>query len=249
MTSHKIKELFEKKVGHKVHKTTIYRLLKRHRWRKLTPRPKHPKGDEEKQEAFKKDLPKLVEEALKERSLEDQRPVIMMSEDEGLFGRINTPRRCWVPRPLRAVVLKQIVREYLYVFVAVCPQLGQMTALILPDCNTEMMLLLLQQVSKDFNQYFVIMLVDKAAWHTTEKLEIPENIKLIPQLAGSPELNPTEHIWDDLREKEMGNHAFESLDKVEDSLCQGIKRLCDDPEYLKSMTNFPYLNFSILDAT
>ena len=124
-----------------------------------------------------------------------------------------------------------------------------MTALILPYCNTEMMLLLLQQVAKDFSPYFVIMLVDKAAWHTTEKLEIPENIRLIPQLAGSPELNPTEHIWDDLREKELGNHAFESLDQVEDSLSQGINRLCDNPEYLKSMTNFPYLNSHFLDAT
>ncbi len=73
-----------------------------------------------------------------------------------------------------------------------------MTALILPYCNTAMMLLLLQQVAKDFSQYFVLMLVDKAAWHTPEKLEIPENIRLIPQLAGSPELNPTEHIWEDI---------------------------------------------------
>ena len=124
-----------------------------------------------------------------------------------------------------------------------------MTALILPYCNTEMMLLLLQQVAKDFSQYFVIMLVDKAAWHTTEKLEIPENIRLIPQLAGSPELNPTEHTWEDIREKEMGNHAFASLNQVEDSLSLGITRLCGNPEYLKSMTNFPYLNLSVLDAT
>ena len=94
-----------------------------------------------------------------------------------------------------------------------------------------------------------ITLLDRASWHTSDPLVVPENIRLIPQLAGSPELSPTEHVWDDLREKEMANHAFESLDQVEDSLCKGINRLCDNPEYLKKMTNLPYLNRNFLDAT
>jgi len=49
-----IKAALEEKVGHSVHKTTVYRLLKRHDWRKVVPRPRHPKRDEEAAEAFKK---------------------------------------------------------------------------------------------------------------------------------------------------------------------------------------------------
>jgi Winged helix-turn helix len=45
-----IKQDFEQKIGHAVHKTTIYRLLDRHEWRKLVPRPAHPKGNKEEQE-------------------------------------------------------------------------------------------------------------------------------------------------------------------------------------------------------
>ena len=142
-----------------------------------------------------------------------------------------------------------MVREYAYVFAAVCPSLGKMTALILPYCNKDMTRLLPRQVAIDFEKYFVITLLDRASWHTSDPLVVPENIRLIPQLAGSPELSPTEHVWDDLREKEMANHAFESLDQVEDSLCKGINRLCDNPEYLKKMTNLPYLNRNFLDAT
>jgi transposase len=56
VTALEIKEGFEKLIGKKVHKTTIYRLLKRHNWRKLVPRSFHPKKDIEKQEAFKKTL-------------------------------------------------------------------------------------------------------------------------------------------------------------------------------------------------
>jgi len=49
-----IKAAYETRVGHKVPKSTIYRMLARNRWRKIAPRPRHPKADKEKQEAFKK---------------------------------------------------------------------------------------------------------------------------------------------------------------------------------------------------
>ena len=55
-TVYEIKEAFEKRVGKTVHKTTIYRLLDRHGWRKIVPRPKHVNSDKEKQEEFKKKL-------------------------------------------------------------------------------------------------------------------------------------------------------------------------------------------------
>ena len=50
----RIKLAYEKKIGKTVAKTTIYRMLARHGWRKITPRPRHPKHDEDKQNAFKK---------------------------------------------------------------------------------------------------------------------------------------------------------------------------------------------------
>lgn len=50
----RIKEAFETRVGERVPKSTIYRLLRRHGWRKITPRKKHPKSDPEKQEEIKK---------------------------------------------------------------------------------------------------------------------------------------------------------------------------------------------------
>jgi transposase len=49
-----IKIAYEQLVGHPVHKTTIYRLLDRHQWRKIVPRPCHVKADPQEQEAFKK---------------------------------------------------------------------------------------------------------------------------------------------------------------------------------------------------
>lgn len=56
-TAKEIQLAYEKKVGFAVHKTTIYRLLERHQWRKIVPRPAHPQEDSQVKEAFKKTLP------------------------------------------------------------------------------------------------------------------------------------------------------------------------------------------------
>ena len=49
-----IKRAYEAAVGRKVAKTTIYRMLDRHDWRKIMPRPRHPKSDTEAREGLKK---------------------------------------------------------------------------------------------------------------------------------------------------------------------------------------------------
>ena len=65
----------------------------------------------------------------------------------------------------------------MYVFAAVCPALGKMTALILPFVNIHMMNIFLHHVSHDFKDFFVIMIVDQAAWHTSKRLKIPREYK------------------------------------------------------------------------
>jgi len=76
-----------------------------------------------------------------------------------------------------------------------------MTALLLPWANTDMMNIFLEEVSKDFIECLVIMQVDQAGWHKSKHLNIPDNIRLLPQPPHSPELNPVEHLWEELREK------------------------------------------------
>ncbi len=53
---------FQERVGHEVPKSTIYRLLARHGWRKVTPDTRHPKVDVAAQEEFKKNSPRLSRE-------------------------------------------------------------------------------------------------------------------------------------------------------------------------------------------
>lgn len=55
-TTAEIQLAFETRIGHEVDDSMIYRLLHRHGWRKIVPRPRHPKAQEEIQEAFKKNF-------------------------------------------------------------------------------------------------------------------------------------------------------------------------------------------------
>ncbi len=185
-----------------------------------------------------------MKQILQTRDSCDTRPVLILAADEGKFGRIGEVRRCWSPKDIRPVVPKQQVREYVYAYAAVAPLVGKMTALVLPYANTKMMNLFLKQVSQDFAEYFVIMQVDRAAWHTSKALKLPENIRLLPQPAHSPELMPVEHLWEDIREKYFYNRILKSMDKVVDTLCEGLVNLSSDPERLRSMTYFPHMRIN-----
>jgi hypothetical protein len=133
------------------------------------------------------------------------------------------------------------VREFVYVVAAVCAPLGRLTALILPTANTEMMSLFLAYVAQEFSGFFIVMPVDRAGWPTAQRLIVPENIRLSPLPARSPELNPTEHIWEELREKTRPNTSFLSLESLENTLCAGLTQLAADPSRVRSLTDFPYM--------
>jgi putative transposase len=78
-----------------------------------------------------------------------------------------------------------------------------MTSLILPSVDTAMMNIFLQHVSQVFSEYFLVVQVDRAGWHHSTDLVIPQNIRLLPQPAYSPELNPVEHLWKGIRKKRL----------------------------------------------
>ncbi len=163
-----------------------------------------------------------------------------MAQDEGRFGRISSCQRAWAPPGVRPLAPRQVVREYSYVFSAVAPAHGTLTSLILPRATTQMMNIFLEHVAQEYAGYFIVMQVDRAGWHQAKDVVVPENIRLLPQPAHSPELNPVEHIWDELREKHIHNRAFPSLDAVEEVLIVGLNQLDHDPERVRSMTYFPH---------
>ncbi|MDQ3843311.1 MAG: IS630 family transposase [Bacteroidota bacterium] len=155
---------------------------------------------------------------------------------------MNNVSRCWVPQGKRAVVKKQIVREHSYALCAVCPVAGESYSLISPVCNTAAMNALLQGLSETYIEEEILLFTDSAGWHQSKELHRPANIHLELLPPYSPELNPTEHLWDYIREqKGFNNHIFDSLDELEDHLEAVLKNLHQEKDYIKSLCTFDWM--------
>ena len=171
-----------------------------------------------------------------------------MFQDEARFGRINVPRSCWAPLGIRPVVGSQVIREYTYAYAAVSPVDGVMDSLILPEVNTTVFALFLNEVATRHADEFVIIFVDGAGWHTAKGLPLPDNLCLSFLPPYSPELNPTEHLWDCIRENWIPNKTFKSLDAVEDTLVEALLSLENDVVRVQSLTGFSWIVNNVLIA-
>ena len=160
----------------------------------------------------------------------------VMFQDEAGFGRINKPKRCWCKRGIRPSVPCHHIREYRYLYGAVSPGDGELFSLVMPYANTDCMNVFLDELSKAYPEDFIVLALDNAAWHCSGGLVVPSNITLYPLLPYTPELNPVEMIWDEVREKGFRNEIFRSLEAVIDRLCATVRELCAEPSRIASIT-------------
>lgn len=92
------------------------------------------------------------------------------------------------------------------------------------------------------------MVLDGAGWHKSLSMPIPDNICLLSLPPYSPELNPVEHLWDELREKYFHNRAFDSLDALENRLVEALRALENNNESVKSICNWNWIINAISNA-
>ena len=162
-------------------------------------------------------------------------------QDEARFARMVRIRRCWAPVALRPKVDNGYERQFVYVYGAVSPLQGQLDWKICSKMNTEEMNGFLLQVSQAHPDEFIFMVLDGASSHRSQELRIPENMHLYRLPGYSPELNPQEHVWDELREKEFPNRVFDSMDGVMAQLQSGLPRLAANASGLRSLTAWPWI--------
>ena len=163
--------------------------------------------------------------------------------DEGRFGRVDLPQRCWAPSGTRPACPAQIIREYSYAFAAISPKDGVLESLIYYRADSDVMDCFLRQISEAIPDEHVMLFMDKAAWHTTKKLHIPENISISFLPPYSPQLNPTEVLWKELRKEHFHNRVFKSMDAVDDQLEIALRQMSANPVRVK---NFSEVHWMVL---
>jgi hypothetical protein len=164
-----------------------------------------------------------------------------MFQDEARFGRINDVRRCWAPKPIRPLCRAMLTHEYSYAYAAVDVDSGELDSLILPSVNTECMQVFLDEIAARHPFDKIVMVLDGAGWHSSQSLKAPANIYLLCLPPYAPELNPVEHLWEELREKYFHNLAFDSMSALEDQLEIGLRTLEQTPSRVQSIVRWPWI--------
>ena len=189
---------------------------------------------------LKNELPEIIYNA-EIQANKQGKSLRIMFQDEARFGRITDPKRCWAPKGFRPIVKKQFVREYTYLFGAFSPLDGINDLIILPEVSSNAMNIFLEILSSRHREDLIVLFCDQASFHRNKELKIPENIVIRHIPPYSPELNPSENMWKEMRSKFFGNKVFKSLNAVEDRLVEASLFYENNPESVESITGFNWI--------
>ena len=157
-------------------------------------------------------------------------------QDEARMGQKNGIVRQWARRGTRPRQPADQRYKSAYLFGAICPARGTGAALALPFADTEAMQFHLDEISRHVARgAHAVLLLDRAGWHTTAKLKIPNNITPILLPSRAPELNPVENVWQYLRANWLSNRVFADYDAIIDAACEAWRNLLAQPDTITSI--------------
>src|SRR5689334_21827527 len=137
-------------------------------------------------------------------------------QDEARIGQKNSLTRVWGQTGSRPAAPKDLGFASAYMFGAVCPSEGKAAALIMPICNTLAMNHHLREISSQVSTAaHAVVILDRAGWHRSQGLVVPDNITLLELPPYSPELNPVERIWHYLRSHWLANSVFTTDEQLD----------------------------------
>lgn len=113
----------------------------------------------------------------------------------------------------------------------------------MPKVNTEAMLIHLQHISNHIPQgHHGVVVLDRAAWHTTKRLRSFPNLTLMPLPAASPELNPTEQVWQVLRDESLSNRCYVDYEEILQACSEAWNQLLEMPNRIRKLCSRAWAN-------
>ena len=166
--------------------------------------------------------------------------VELWAEDEMRLGLKPVLRRVWAPRGKRPVAKGRRRYEWVYLYGFVRPRTGKVFWLVLPRVDAATFSLALSHFAGEVGAGAgkrVILVLDRAGFHTGGEVAVPEGIQLEFLPARSPELQPAERLWPLVNER-VANRLFEDLDELEGALVERCLALSKRPKLLRGSTSY-----------
>lgn len=234
-----IQRILKQEFGVLMSLQAVYDLLARFDYSSLMPRPQHEDANPEVQEFFKEIVVEQIDAIAEQHP---DRELRVYFEDEARFGTQGTITRVWARKGSRPRAVRQNGREWLYVLMAVCVSTGTASALIMPELNTMVLNMFLEQFARELPKgIHAVLIWDGAGYHTSGDLVVPETVSLIRLPPYSPELNPVENLWHYLRSHHWSNRQYEGYSGLETEAVRSLSVVCGDAENLRSICNADYV--------
>lgn len=158
------------------------------------------------------------------------------------FGTRTELGRRWTACGVRPTGEQIIGYEYGYLSVALNPRTGELFALLLPDMRVESFQAFVDEFIKFINEETCVRLItDGAAAHRSTRLKLAEELTIEHLPPYSPELNPVERLFKELR-RELKNRVLESLEAVEEAVIKAIEPFLKDGSRVKKLTFYGWLH-------
>ena len=147
-------------------------------------------------------------------------------------------RRRITGKGVRPLISSEIKREYSYLFGMIEPLTGEDFMLELPSLDTEMMQLFIDEFAQTDGESLHLIVIDNASSQTTDKLKVAENIIFIFLPPNSPELNPIERFWKELKDW-LSDYEPQTMKQLSNLIGEGLKSF--SKKAISSITSFEYL--------
>ena len=166
-------------------------------------------------------------------------PVRVWAFDEARFGLKTWFRRRWCPRGSRAPWVVEDRYEWLWLYAAVEPATGASFCLYLPRLDGACLEVFLQAFRQAYPDDDIVLVLDGSGSHSNGAVTWPVGIHPLRLPPYSPELNPAERWFADLRGA-LANTLFESIDALMTALTQELKPYWAQPTRLAQLTGYPW---------
>jgi hypothetical protein len=169
-------------------------------------------------------------------------PIELWFQDEMRVGQKGTLTRVWAAKGERAAAPRDLRFGYAYLFGAVCPARDTGAAIVMPMVNTIAMNEHLVEIGRCVSPgAHAVLILDGAGWHPREGLAVPTNISLVFLPTYSPQLNPVEELWHELRRHYLANRVIDTVEELIEACCYAWNAALHKPGFIKSVTGFSWL--------
>lgn len=227
------------RLGRRVPRQVGWRWLRRigAHWRK--PRPRHISADLEAQRDFKQRLRPVLRQVA---TAFPHSRIELWAVDEHRIGLKPLVHKIWTLDKQRSIAPVEHRFAWRYLVGFVYPASGRTifhlaTSVSLALFETELQAFASQVGAGPGKQ--IVLILDRAGWHASVRLQVPEHIHLLFLPAYSPELQPAEHLWP-LTNTALANLHFPSIEDLENAQAARCAVLQGQPNLVRSATCFAW---------